>query len=136
MIKNGIIGRVVALSLLGSGAAQSTAPTGTILGSVVDSSGAIIAGVRVTAVQEASGNSRTTETDATGHFHFGGLDIVRYSLRAEQQGFSTVLAGPFLLSVRQTIVHPIELGSWDQSRSLQSYCSESNEPGLTPGTTC
>ena len=64
MIKSGIIGLVVALALLGSGAAQSTAPTGTIQGSVVDSSGAMIAGVRVTAVQEASGNSRTTETDA------------------------------------------------------------------------
>ena len=136
MVKSGTIRLVVAFSLLGTCAAQSTAPTGTIQGSVVDSSGAIIAGVRVTAVQEASGNARTTETDATGHFHFGGLAIGRYSLRAEEQGFSTVLAGPFLLSVGQTIVHPIELASWDQSRSLQSYCSESNEPGLTPGTTC
>ena len=71
MIKSGIIGLVVALSLLGTSAAQSTAPTGTIQGSVVDSSGVIIAGVRITAVQEDSGNSRTTETDATGHFHFG-----------------------------------------------------------------
>ena len=26
-------------------------------------------------MQEASGNSRTTETDATGHSHFGGLAI-------------------------------------------------------------
>jgi carboxypeptidase family protein len=92
MIKSGIIGLVVALSMLGTGVAQSTAPTGTIQGSVMDSSGAIIAGVRVTAVQEASGNARTTETDATGHFHFGGLAIGKYSLRAEQQGFSTVLA--------------------------------------------
>ena len=119
MIKSGIIGLVVALSLLGTGAAQSTAPTGTIQGSVVDSSGAIIAGVRVTAVQEASGNSRTTETDATGHFHFGGLAIGRYSLRAEQQGFSTVLAGPFLLSVGQTIVHPIELKPGEISEKLE-----------------
>ena len=45
MIKNGIIELVVVLSLLGSGAAQATAPTGTIQGSVVDSSEAIIAGV-------------------------------------------------------------------------------------------
>jgi hypothetical protein len=45
MIKSGIIGLVVAFSLSVTGAAQSTAPTGTIQGSVVDSSGAIIAGV-------------------------------------------------------------------------------------------
>ena len=35
MIKSNIIGRVVALSLLGTGAAQSTAPTGTIQGSAI-----------------------------------------------------------------------------------------------------
>jgi len=119
MIRNGIIGLVVVLSLVGAGAAQSTAPTGTIQGSVMDSSGAMIAGVRVTVVQEASGNSRTTETDATGHFHFGGLAIGRYSLRAEQQGFSTVLAGPFLLSVGQTLVHPIELKPGEISERLE-----------------
>ena len=119
MIKSGIIGLVVALSLLGTSAAQSTAPTGTIQGSVVDSSGVIIVGVRITAVQEASGNSRTTETDATGHFHFGGLAIGRYSLHAEQQGFSTVLAGPFLLSVGQTVVHPIEMKLGEISERLE-----------------
>jgi len=75
MIRSGIVGLVVVLSLVGTAAAQSTAPTGTIQGSVVDSSGAIIAGVRITAVQEDSGTSRTTETDATGHSHFGGLAI-------------------------------------------------------------
>jgi len=119
MIRSGIVGLVVVLSLVGTAAAQSTAPTGTIQGSVVDSSGAIIAGVRITAVQEDSGTSRTTETDATGHFHFGGLAIGRYSLRAEQQGFSTVLAGPFLLSVGQTIVHPIELKPGEISERLE-----------------
>ncbi|HET6961513.1 MAG TPA: TonB-dependent receptor, partial [Terriglobia bacterium] len=119
MMRSGIVGLAVVLSLAGPGAAQSTAPTGTIQGLVVDSSGAIVAGVRVTAVQESSGNSRTTETDATGHFHFGGLAIGRYSLRAEQQGFSTVLAGPFLLSVGQTIVHPIELKPGEISERLE-----------------
>src|SRR4030095_1133583 len=119
MIKSGIIGMVVAFCLLGTGVAQSTGPTGTIQGSVMDSSGAIIAGVRVTAVQEASGNSRTTETDAAGHFHFGGLAIGRYSLRAEQQGFSTVLAGPFLLSVGQIVVHHIELKPGEISERLE-----------------
>ena len=119
MIKISIFGLVAALSLWGTALAQSTAPTGTIQGSVLDSSGAMIAGARVTAVHEASGNVRSTETDSTGSFRFGGLAIGRYSLRAEQQGFSTVLLGPFLLSVGQTAVQRIEMKPGEISERLE-----------------
>ncbi len=118
-IKIGIVRLVVTLCVLGTCAAQSTAPTGTIQGSVLDSSGAIIAGVRITAVQDASSNTRRTESDETGHFHFGRLAIGRYSLRLEHQGFSTVLVGPFLLSVGQTVVHQIEMKPGEISERLE-----------------
>ena len=119
LIKIGIVGLVLALCFPGTCAAQSMAPTGTIQGSVLDSSGAIIAGVLVTVLPEDSGNTRSTESDETGHFRFGGLAIGRYSLRAEHQGFSTVLAGPFLLSVGQTVVHPIEMKPGEISERLE-----------------
>src|SRR5262245_9944553 len=62
---------------------------------------------------------RTTESDQMGHFYFGGLAIGRYSLRAEHQGFSTVLVGPFLLSVGQTVVHQIEMKPGEISERLE-----------------
>ena len=79
--------------------AQAQAPTGTIQGTVLDSTGAVIVGARVTISQPAAGVSRTTETDDHGEFRFSGLAIGEYSLRCEQTGFATIVTEPFQLSV-------------------------------------
>jgi len=87
--------------------AQSPLPTGAIQGSVRDSTGAVIVGARVTATQQDSGAVRMAESDETGQLRFGSLAIGKYSLRLEQQGFTTVLVKPFLVSVGQTVVQNI-----------------------------
>ena len=90
-------------------AAQSAQTTGTIQGSVLDSSGASIARVRVTAVHQETGAARVTETGASGLFRFAGLAIGTYALRLEKEGFATVAVEPFPLSLGQVVGHRIEM---------------------------
>jgi len=96
-----------ALCLLASALrAQSMRATGAIQGSVTDSTGSIIIGVRVSASNADSGAVRAAVTDESGQFRFSGLAVGNYTLRLDKEGFATVMVQAFPVSVGQTIVRP------------------------------
>jgi hypothetical protein len=88
--------------------AQSRA-TGAMQGTVLDATGSIIVGARVTVTNTDLGSVRHTDSDESGQFHFSGLPVGNYSLRLEKEGFGTVLVQNFTVSVGQTVVHRIEM---------------------------
>src|ERR1700694_815888 len=92
---------VVMLPPLG---AQSRA-TGAIQGTVLDSTGSVIVGARITVTNTDFGAARHTESDESGQFRFSGLPVGNYILRLEKEGFGTVLVQTFPVSVGQTVVH-------------------------------
>ncbi|HEY7289106.1 MAG TPA: TonB-dependent receptor [Vicinamibacterales bacterium] len=63
---------------------------GGISGRVVDSTGAVLPGVSLTATNPATGTSRTTTSSATGDFSFPDLPLGTYTVEATLQGFQTV----------------------------------------------
>src|SRR3984893_8199161 len=67
--------------------AQSTG--GRILGRVADSSGAVLAGVKVTATHEATGVRRTSPTNDSGDYVFPEVPIGIYTLSFDLTGFKT-----------------------------------------------
>src|SRR5436305_14089400 len=68
-----------------SGFGQSV--RGTILGTVTDSSGAVIKGVHVTVQQTATGLTRTEVTNDTGEYSIPQLPVGPYMVTAEESGF-------------------------------------------------
>src|SRR6266403_6284086 len=92
----------LALALAGIAAAQAPQSTGTIQGDLGDSTGSAAPGVKINAMSQASGASRTTLSDATGHFRLAGLTAGIYTLHLELDGFAPVTVGPFPVSVGQT----------------------------------
>src|SRR2546427_12004182 len=62
-------------------------PTGTILGTVKDASGALVPGAAVTAPNLGTGTSRATLTNETGARRLAALPVGRYDLRVELAGF-------------------------------------------------
>src|SRR6476620_7410295 len=66
--------------------------TATVLGTVRDSTGAVIPGVTVTLRNVATGISTTGVTDAEGNYQFLSVRVGTYTVRAELQGFSTAEA--------------------------------------------
>ncbi|MGE0360577.1 MAG: carboxypeptidase regulatory-like domain-containing protein [Vicinamibacterales bacterium] len=74
-------------TLLWPSAATAQIDTGTIVGRVQDSSGAVLPGVTVTATRTDTGVVTTTVTNDSGEFVFPGLRIGTYAVAAELQGF-------------------------------------------------
>ncbi len=70
--------------------AFSQSTSGSVQGTVTDSSGAIIPGASVTIVNPVSGLSRKTTTDASGHYQFTNLPFNPYHLTISATGFSPV----------------------------------------------
>src|SRR5439155_22188152 len=62
-------------------------PTGTILGTVKDASGALVPGAAITAQNLETGTSRSTLTNETGAYRLAALPVGRYDLRVELAGF-------------------------------------------------
>jgi hypothetical protein len=91
----------VALMLLAmptAGYAQEAVLTGT----VTDSTGAVLPGVTVTALNEATGNTFVGVTDGTGVYRLAAR-VGAYRMTAELQGFTTVQRTGVQLLVGQTI---------------------------------
>ncbi|HEX4067353.1 MAG TPA: TonB-dependent receptor [Acidobacteriaceae bacterium] len=70
-------------------AAQAGATSGTVMGTVTDPSGAVIAGATVTIQNPVSQYERTLQTDSAGHFQFPNVPYDPYHMTVEMKGFSS-----------------------------------------------
>jgi len=80
----------------------------TISGVVTDRSGAVLPGVTVRSVHDASGNTAEVVTDANGSFRIPAR-IGTHRVTAELQGFASVTQTDLALSVGQTLVINLEM---------------------------
>jgi Carboxypeptidase regulatory-like domain len=68
--------------------ARPQAPTVSLVGTVTDPAGAAVAGARIQAVNQATGQSFTTSASASGQFSFPALPPGRYTVTVSKSGFS------------------------------------------------
>ncbi len=81
----------VALALLAPTLSlQAQTTTGSILGDVIDPSGAVLDGAAIRAVNDSTGAVRRTRTNAQGLFRIDGLVPALYSVTVEFPGFRSV----------------------------------------------
>ncbi len=78
---------LLALALLTSALSYGQAVNSTILGSVTDASGAVVANARITVTENSTNAVRTTQTNESGNFTFPEITPGRYSVVAEAAGF-------------------------------------------------
>src|SRR5215813_8672143 len=88
---------VLTVTLASLVSAQAPQSTGTIQGDLADSTGGAAPGAKVRALSRASGASRTTVSDAAGHFRLPGLPAGIYTLQVELDGFAPVHVEAFPL---------------------------------------
>src|SRR6202162_5675874 len=81
--------------------AQSTG--GRILGRVQDTSGAVLANVKVTATNDATGIVRETKTNASGDYVFPEVPVGTYTLTFDLSGFKTNVRKSVTLDLNQVI---------------------------------
>jgi Carboxypeptidase regulatory-like domain/TonB dependent receptor/TonB-dependent Receptor Plug Domain len=77
--------------------------TGTLVGTITDASGAVVAGAMVTATEIDTATKTSAKTDSDGSFTLRPLKIGRYSVSAEATGFQKEIRQNIVLDVQQTI---------------------------------
>jgi hypothetical protein len=81
-----------------------------ITGTVVDQDKAVLPGVNITVINEATGLERTAVTSGDGRFVIPTLVPGTYTVRAELQGFQTLVQTGVVLNVGQEMAVNLTLG--------------------------
>ncbi len=101
----------ISLSLL-SGSALGQTFYGSLVGSVQDSTGAVIPGASVTVTNLGTGEQRVQQTEAAGLYRFVNLVPGQYRLEARSEGFKQYAQEPITIEVEASIrIDPVmEIG--------------------------
>jgi outer membrane receptor protein involved in Fe transport len=89
--------------------ARAQSVTGSIEGSIVDQTGAVMPGVTVTVVQSTTGLTRTTVSDENGLFRLLLLPVGVYDVTADLSGFTSRKLPELMVTVGQTITLRIQM---------------------------
>ena len=99
----------LAVALLMPAAASAQIDTGSIVGTVTDSSGGLVPGATVTAVQEGTRFTSAATTNSKGQFVFPNLRIGAYTVSAEAQGFKKAVRQGIQLHVQERLEAALSL---------------------------
>jgi hypothetical protein len=83
--------------------AFSQSTSGRIVGRVADPTGAVLANVKITLINEATGASRDTQTNASGDFNFVEVVPGSYRVDFELTGFKKNVQTSVLVNVNQVV---------------------------------
>ena len=128
--------RLLAVSLLaccllamlpGRLVAQST--FGEILGTVHDSSGAVVEGAQVTLTNTGTTATRTLVTDASGSYAFKNIDVATYTLTFTAPGFEKESLPAIGLTARETRRMDATLKAGAESQTV--VVTEDTSPVIT-----
>lgn len=108
---------VICAFLIGATTANAQFDTATVLGTVGDSNGALVAGATVTLKNIDTSIVATTPTDADGNYQFTNVKIGNYRVSVEKQGFSTAVAERVNVTVnaRQRVDLTMQPGALSES---------------------
>jgi hypothetical protein len=111
--------RVVGIMLIACAPLFAQQITGSIRGTVADSSGALVAGATVTARQVETGLGRTATTDRSGNYLLLELPVGHYALEVTCKGFQKYLQEGISLNVNETAVVSIHLAVGTETQQVQ-----------------
>jgi hypothetical protein len=103
-------------------AVQALAQEATIVGTITDPSGSVVANVSITVTQISTGQVRTLKSNETGQFVVPDLNIGNYTVRAEAQGFKAEEKKGIVLNVgdRTRIDFSMQVGSAQESITVEA----------------
>lgn len=113
---------VIAFVMLGLRSSVAQVDTGAIVGTVSDTSGAIVAGATVTIREETTGLKQTQQAGSDGSYSFSPLKLGTYTLTTEKEGFKTIVHKHIQVTVQSKLeINPkLEVGSVSQSVQVTS----------------
>ncbi|MBZ5505477.1 MAG: carboxypeptidase regulatory-like domain-containing protein [Acidobacteriia bacterium] len=111
--------------------------TGRIVGTVTDSSGAVIPGAHVVVTNPATHVSRETETDGSGAYQVLSLPIGDYTVSADRKGFNPITTSSSKLEINQSLKIDItlEIGTKTEVVTVESTAPTVETINPTLGST-
>jgi hypothetical protein len=112
---------LVVLCALISGVSTAIAQvdTGTVLGTVKDSAGAVIPNAKVTIINQGTANATSTLTRSDGTYVVTPLKIGTYRIEVERAGFNKAQNAAFNLNIQQQAVVDFTLQVGEVSQTVQ-----------------
>src|SRR6184192_2668270 len=108
--------------------------SGTILGTVTDPQGAVIADVTVSVKNLDTQRQRQVVTDSSGYYRIEALPVGRYEVRAERQGFKVTLSSLTLTVGEEAVTNfKMEVGSLSEQVIVTSTGTEVETTTATMG---
>jgi hypothetical protein len=116
----------LATSVIGLSAGTASAQQGQINGVISDSSGGVIPGATVTAIESGTGITRDTVTGANGRYQFPSMRPTTYDIRAELTGFKSVQRTGLTLQANQnlTVNVTLELGELSETVTVAGEAAQ------------
>ncbi len=93
--------------------------SGKVVGTIVDQSGAVVPGAKVTVVNAGTKISRDTVTDEEGNFQVLSVPVGTYQVSVERTGFKKALTEPQKLNINQTLKFDIGLEVGSQAEVVE-----------------
>jgi len=113
------VGALCALAVLCTGIAYSQSVSGTLLGTVTDSSGAVVPNARVQIIETNTNISHSTLSNESGNFSFPDLPPGKYAVTVEQTGFKKESRRDIELLVDSTVRINIALQPGSVSETVE-----------------
>src|SRR5258708_6570791 len=107
-------------------AALSQTSRGTVTGTILDATGAVIAGAHVTLTGVDTGVRLSTDSNQAGVYRFDAVDLGVYELKVARQGFRTYLGSGIGVEANRvpTIDPRLEVGAAETSIQVSAESSE------------
>ncbi len=124
-------------TLLAAPSLHAQTVTGSITGTVTDSSGAIVSGAAIVAHNLDTGVDSPTTTNGAGLYRIQFLPIGRYQVTVQAKGFGMQTIPPFSLEIQQTATFNVQLkiGAEAQTVEVSAAAPILNTNDATLGTT-
>src|SRR5258705_5464626 len=125
-MKSANIGKFLALVLISAVAAQAQTSRGTVTGTVLDPSGAVIGAAQVSMTGVETGVRLSTKSNDAGVYRFDAVDLGTYELTVGHPGFRTYSATRIGVEAnRVTTLDPrLELGAAETRIEVSGESSE------------
>lgn len=113
---------IMGLSLLGGGIAAAQIATGSLGGTVTDTTGAAIPGAKLTAIEQSTKTVYKTTSSSTGEYVFASLRPGVYVVSAEAPQFTTeqITALPIYVSTRASKDFKLSVGEANQTVTVDA----------------
>src|SRR5947209_2908694 len=124
-MKRHVLASLCLLVCLDSRSLWGQAATATITGTLTDTTGAVVPGAAISAKNNGTGTTRSTQSDNQGRYSLADLAIGDYDVQASKMGFRTLIKKNITLTVGAAPVADFQLplGSTTETVNVEANVS-------------